>query len=76
MREREYHLHPINMSDEMKYDYHKAIMARPGRGQEQDQARWIRGLQEAMYDGRGRRERWSGGRWSQGTPSVGQKCDA
>ena len=50
MREKEYHLHPIDMSDEMKYDYHRAIMARPGREREQDQGRWIRELQGALYD--------------------------
>ena len=31
MREKEYHLHPIEMSAEMRYDYHRAILARPGR---------------------------------------------
>ena len=50
MTEKEYHLHPIEMSAEMKYDYHRAIMARPGRDREQDWGKWIRELQGAMYD--------------------------
>ena len=50
MRENEYHLHPIDMSDELRYDYHRAILARPDRDRMHDRGQWIRGLLEAIFD--------------------------